>query len=145
MALSQYQLINSPLSFTKLPYSSRDKDRLISFQGHKISFQINANYPHTSKIYGATNFNLDYFKKILITPYFWFQYEDDEFEYQHVILPEDMARILAVGHLMSEADWRRIGFTNLAAMARQGNIIFAIIITYYCITIIIVLIIHAIY
>lgn len=56
-----------------------------------------------------------------------------------------MARILAVGHLMSEADWRRIGFTNLAAMARQGNIIFAIIITYYCITIIIVLIIHAIY
>ncbi|EGT32549.1 hypothetical protein CAEBREN_08072 [Caenorhabditis brenneri] len=40
------------------------------------------------------------------------RYEDDEFEYRHVILPHALARQLPKDKLLSEAEWRRFGVTQ---------------------------------
>ncbi|CAI5445128.1 unnamed protein product [Caenorhabditis angaria] len=40
--------------------------------------------------------------------YYSDKYNDDTFEYRHVILPKSIAKSLP-GRLLSEAEWRRIG------------------------------------
>ncbi|KAH9578672.1 Cyclin-dependent kinase [Trypanosoma melophagium] len=37
------------------------------------------------------------------------KYYDDEFEYRHVILPKDFARLVPRTRLMDEAEWRQLG------------------------------------
>jgi len=37
------------------------------------------------------------------------KYNDDLFEYRHVILPADLAKLVPRTHLMSETEWRNLG------------------------------------
>jgi len=37
------------------------------------------------------------------------KYFDDVFEYRHVVLPQDVARMLPKGKLLSEMEWRTMG------------------------------------
>ena len=37
------------------------------------------------------------------------KYYDDQFEYRHVILPADVAKLLPKNRLLSEAEWRSLG------------------------------------
>eukprot|EP00013_Stygamoeba_regulata_P025936 CAMPEP_0177649604 /NCGR_PEP_ID=MMETSP0447-20121125/11484_1 /TAXON_ID=0 /ORGANISM="Stygamoeba regulata, Strain BSH-02190019" /LENGTH=75 /DNA_ID=CAMNT_0019152391 /DNA_START=130 /DNA_END=357 /DNA_ORIENTATION=+ len=37
------------------------------------------------------------------------KYNDDEYEYRHVILPHDIAKLLPKGKLLSEEEWRDLG------------------------------------
>ncbi|XP_023322455.1 cyclin-dependent kinases regulatory subunit 1-like [Eurytemora carolleeae] len=41
--------------------------------------------------------------------YYSDKYTDDKFEYRHVMLPKDVAKLVPTTHLMSEAEWRGIG------------------------------------
>ncbi|XP_064232425.1 cyclin-dependent kinases regulatory subunit 1-like [Aotus nancymaae] len=35
--------------------------------------------------------------------------ENEEFEYRHVMLPKDIAKLVPKTHLMSESEWRNLG------------------------------------
>ncbi|KAK7106253.1 cyclin-dependent kinases regulatory subunit-like [Littorina saxatilis] len=37
------------------------------------------------------------------------KYYDDKYEYRHVILPADIAKLVPKQHLMTETEWRNIG------------------------------------
>lgn len=37
------------------------------------------------------------------------RYQDDIYEYRHVILPPDIARLVPKSHLMTETEWRNLG------------------------------------
>jgi len=37
------------------------------------------------------------------------KYLDDKFEYRHVILPPDLAKIVPRTHLITETEWRNLG------------------------------------
>jgi len=37
------------------------------------------------------------------------KYTDEVFEYRHVILPPDLAKILPRTHLLTETEWRNLG------------------------------------
>lgn len=37
------------------------------------------------------------------------KYNDDKYEYRHVILPPDLAKHVPKTHLMSETEWRNLG------------------------------------
>lgn len=37
------------------------------------------------------------------------RYYDDQYEYRHVVLPQEIAKRLPKGKLMSEAEWRAMG------------------------------------
>merc|ERR1712216_663313 len=37
------------------------------------------------------------------------KYQDEEYEYRHVILPRDIAKLATKGKLLSEQEWRGIG------------------------------------
>ncbi|KOB78862.1 Cyclin-dependent kinases regulatory subunit [Operophtera brumata] len=37
------------------------------------------------------------------------RYTDDVYEYRHVILPQDIARLVPKSHLMTETEWRNLG------------------------------------
>ncbi|XP_063636065.1 cyclin-dependent kinases regulatory subunit [Cydia splendana] len=37
------------------------------------------------------------------------RYNDDVYEYRHVILPPDIARLVPKSHLMTETEWRNLG------------------------------------
>uniref|UniRef100_S4RD70 Cyclin-dependent kinases regulatory subunit n=1 Tax=Petromyzon marinus TaxID=7757 RepID=S4RD70_PETMA len=37
------------------------------------------------------------------------KYTDEHFQYRHVMLPKEIARMLPKTHLMSEAEWRSLG------------------------------------
>ncbi|KAG9355314.1 hypothetical protein JZ751_000152 [Albula glossodonta] len=41
--------------------------------------------------------------------YYSDKYDDDKFEYRHVMLPKDIARRVPKTHLMSETEWRNLG------------------------------------
>jgi cyclin-dependent kinase regulatory subunit CKS1 len=49
--------------------------------------------------------------------YYSDKYTDEEFEYRHVMLPKDLAKMVPKTHLMSETEWR-----NLGVQQSQGNI-----------------------
>ncbi|ELV09966.1 Cyclin-dependent kinases regulatory subunit 1 [Tupaia chinensis] len=37
------------------------------------------------------------------------KYDDEEFEYRHVMLPKAIAKLVPKTHLMSESEWRNLG------------------------------------
>lgn len=37
------------------------------------------------------------------------QYSDEKFEYRHVILPEDIAKLVPRDRLLTEQEWRNLG------------------------------------
>ncbi|XP_043279744.1 cyclin-dependent kinases regulatory subunit-like isoform X2 [Venturia canescens] len=37
------------------------------------------------------------------------KYNDDKYEYRHVILPADLAKLVPKSHLMTETEWRNLG------------------------------------
>lgn len=37
------------------------------------------------------------------------KYNDDKYEYRHVILPLDLAKNVPKSHLMTETEWRNLG------------------------------------
>uniref|UniRef100_A0A2K6D7B3 Cyclin-dependent kinases regulatory subunit n=2 Tax=Macaca TaxID=9539 RepID=A0A2K6D7B3_MACNE len=37
------------------------------------------------------------------------KYDDEEFEYRHVVLPKDIAKLVPKTRLMSESEWRNLG------------------------------------
>ncbi|KAL7637285.1 UNVERIFIED_CONTAM: hypothetical protein RMT77_012014 [Armadillidium vulgare] len=37
------------------------------------------------------------------------KYSDDKFEYRHVILPNELAKLVPKTHLMTETEWRNLG------------------------------------
>ncbi|XP_048205357.1 cyclin-dependent kinases regulatory subunit 1-like [Perognathus longimembris pacificus] len=41
--------------------------------------------------------------------YYSVKYDDEEFEYRHVMLPKDIAKLVPKTHLMSESEWRNLG------------------------------------
>jgi len=41
--------------------------------------------------------------------YYSDRYYDDKFEYRHVVLPKELAKLVPKTHLMSEDEWRSIG------------------------------------
>ena len=41
--------------------------------------------------------------------YYSDKYTDDKFEYRHVMLPKDLAKLVPKTHLMSEPEWRNLG------------------------------------
>ena len=41
--------------------------------------------------------------------YYSEKYNDDMYEYRHVMLPKDLAKLVPKTHLMSEAEWRNLG------------------------------------
>ncbi|XP_046999906.1 cyclin-dependent kinases regulatory subunit [Schistocerca americana] len=41
--------------------------------------------------------------------YYSEKYYDDEYEYRHVVLPKEIARQIPKTHLLSEAEWRKLG------------------------------------
>ena len=41
--------------------------------------------------------------------YYSDKYTDDKFEYRHVMLPKDLAKLVPKTHLMAEAEWRNLG------------------------------------
>uniref|UniRef100_A0A8C9VZW9 Cyclin-dependent kinases regulatory subunit n=1 Tax=Scleropages formosus TaxID=113540 RepID=A0A8C9VZW9_SCLFO len=41
--------------------------------------------------------------------YYSDKYDDDKFEYRHVMLPKDLAKRVPKTHLMSETEWRNLG------------------------------------
>eukprot|EP00047_Mylnosiga_fluctuans_P003475 m.229304 g.229304 ORF g.229304 m.229304 type:complete len:78 (+) comp11885_c0_seq1:63-296(+) len=40
------------------------------------------------------------------------KYNDDEYEYRHVILPKSISAKVPKGRLMSESEWRNLGVTQ---------------------------------
>ena len=41
--------------------------------------------------------------------YYSDKYSDDKYEYRHVVLPKEIAKLVPKTHLMSEAEWRNMG------------------------------------
>ena len=41
--------------------------------------------------------------------YYSDKYFDDKYEYRHVMLPKDLAKMVPRTHLMSESEWRSLG------------------------------------
>ena len=44
------------------------------------------------------------------------KYDDDSFEYRHVTLPPDLAKLVPRNHLMTETEWRNLGI-NLGSFS----------------------------
>ncbi|KAM6039437.1 cyclin-dependent kinases regulatory subunit 1 isoform 1-T1 [Chlamydotis macqueenii] len=41
--------------------------------------------------------------------YYSDKYDDEEFEYRHVVLPKEVAKLVPRTHLLSESEWRNLG------------------------------------
>lgn len=41
--------------------------------------------------------------------YYSDKYYDEQFEYRHVMLPKEIAKLVPKSHLMSETEWRKLG------------------------------------
>ena len=41
--------------------------------------------------------------------YYSDKYTDEQYEYRHVMLPKDVAKLVPKTHLMTEVEWRNIG------------------------------------
>ena len=41
--------------------------------------------------------------------YYSDKYTDEAFEYRHVMLPKELAKMVPKTHLMSETEWRNLG------------------------------------
>lgn len=41
--------------------------------------------------------------------YYSDKYYDEQYEYRHVMLPKEIAKLVPKSHLMSETEWRKLG------------------------------------
>ena len=41
--------------------------------------------------------------------YYSDKYSDDKFEYRHVMVPKQLAKLVPKTHTMSESEWRKLG------------------------------------
>ncbi|RWS13147.1 Cyclin-dependent kinases regulatory subunit 1-like protein [Dinothrombium tinctorium] len=41
--------------------------------------------------------------------YYSDKYYDEKYEYRHVVLPKDLAKLVPKTHLMTESEWRNLG------------------------------------
>ncbi|RXN15447.1 nuclear GTPase SLIP-GC-like protein [Labeo rohita] len=68
--------------------------------------------------------------------YYSDKYDDDKFEYRHVMLPKDIAKRVPKTHLMSETEWRNLGVQQSQGwvhyMIHQPGILMAFIKTEDC-------------
>ena len=48
--------------------------------------------------------------------YYSDKYSDGHFEYRHVMIPKDLAKLVPKTHLMSEAEWRNLGVQQSLGM-----------------------------
>ncbi|XP_035284187.1 cyclin-dependent kinases regulatory subunit 1 isoform X1 [Anguilla rostrata] len=55
--------------------------------------------------------NVNHFQPVMSQKQIYYsdKYDDDKFEYRHVMLPKDIARRVPKTHLMSETEWRNLG------------------------------------
>ena len=60
--------------------------------------------------------------------YYSDKYTDDKFEYRHVMLPKDLAKLVPKTHLMSEAEWRNLGVQQSLGKLITESQLFLIII-----------------
>ena len=51
--------------------------------------------------------------------YYSDKYYDDKYEYRHVMLPKDLAKLVPRTHLMSEAEWRNLGVQQSQVRRRK--------------------------
>ncbi|KAL0962550.1 hypothetical protein UPYG_G00341580 [Umbra pygmaea] len=63
--------------------------------------------------YRSQFFGTSHVKKVVIMSqkqiYYSDKYDDEKFEYRHVMLPKDIAKRVPKTHLMSETEWRNLG------------------------------------
>ena len=48
--------------------------------------------------------------------YYSDKYNDGHFEYRHVMIPKDLAKLVPKTHLMAEAEWRNLGVQQSLGM-----------------------------
>uniref|UniRef100_A0A8C6SEU4 Cyclin-dependent kinases regulatory subunit n=1 Tax=Neogobius melanostomus TaxID=47308 RepID=A0A8C6SEU4_9GOBI len=60
--------------------------------------------------------------------YYSDKYDDEKYEYRHVMLPKDIAKRVPKTHLMSESEWRNLGVQQSQGwvhyMIHQPGIVF---------------------
>ena len=54
--------------------------------------------------------------------YYSDKYTDEHFEYRHVMLPKDLAKLVPKTHLMSEAEWRNLGVQQSLGMNEERTL-----------------------
>ena len=60
--------------------------------------------------------------------YYSDKYTDDKFEYRHVMLPKDLAKLVPKTHLMSEPEWRNLGVQqSLGTREKKDHLYFVTI------------------
>ena len=59
--------------------------------------------------------------------YYSDKYTDDNFEYRHVMLPKDLAKLVPKTHLMSEAEWRNLGVQQ--SLGEVADLLYMTIVT----------------
>ena len=48
--------------------------------------------------------------------YYSDKYSDDKYEYRHVVLPKEIAKLVPKTHLMAETEWRGLGVQQSLGM-----------------------------
>ena len=48
--------------------------------------------------------------------YYSDKYTDEHYEYRHVMLPKELAKMVPKTHLMSETEWRNLGVQQSQGM-----------------------------
>jgi hypothetical protein len=49
------------------------------------------------------------------------RYSDDQYEYRHVILPPEIAKVVPNTHLLTETEWRNIGVQQSPGLFNTSN------------------------
>ena len=49
------------------------------------------------------------------------RYSDDHYEYRHVILPPEIAKVVPNTHLLTETEWRNIGVQQSPGLFNTSN------------------------
>ena len=62
--------------------------------------------------------------------YYSDKYTDDKFEYRHVMLPKDLAKLVPKTHLMTEAEWRNLGVQQSLGKTETSSLFISLEIIY---------------
>ena len=54
--------------------------------------------------------------------YYSDKYTDEAFEYRHVMLPKELAKMVPKTHLMSETEWRNLGVQQSQGTSISSNL-----------------------
>ena len=55
------------------------------------------------------------------------RYSDSEYEYRHVHVPKDVARLVPKARLMSESEWRSLGVTQSPGWVHYASAFFVVV------------------